>query len=164
MAIIMNRAELKQAAGLATTASPLPSQGGRSEAEKPPTEQTITISKSEKVTLRSDGTVAVPPQVLYRIYSKNEVTADELFKDHSLEISGIVERVAKDIFNSPYVTFRLDKGVFGSVQCIFARAGDQTEKLATLVPGKTATIRGKCTGKTFTSVILTDCSVVTAVP
>lgn len=79
-------------------------------------------------------------------YKGNEVSADQMYKGKTLDVSGRIHSIGKDIMNNPYVT--LDSGrqfELVSVQCFFDRRHEG--ELAKLQKGQFVTIRGKCGGK-----------------
>src|SRR5581483_2936246 len=59
----------------------------------------MTVGK-EKVIKHADGSLKMSADVLAAMYQTNEVTADEIVKDKTVEVTGKIERIGKDIFNS----------------------------------------------------------------
>lgn len=102
----------------------------------------------------SEPPIVVSAPELYEAYKANEVAADNLFKGKSLQVSGVVEKIAKDIMDNIYVTLRADGG-FGSIQCMLP--DNQAPKASTLSQGEQITVRGVCKGKMM-NVLLDPCS------
>lgn len=129
--------------------------------QPPPEEPKETTFKvgGETLTVTADGIIKVPAKVLGLAYESNEVTADDLFKDKTLEVTGKVERIAKDILNDMYVTLKVKDYSITSVQCFFPDS--QKEALSNLSPNKMVTIRGRCDGKMM-NVLIKDCVVQSA--
>lgn len=116
--------------------------GGRSFERKPDTDEPAIV-------------VSAP--VLVAEYEANEIAADEKYKGRKVQVTGVVDSVAKDVLDNMYVT--LDSGrefSITSVQCFF----DDTEKrnLASLVKGLSLTVECKCDGK-FGNVLLKECAI-----
>lgn len=80
---------------------------------------------------------------LIAAYEANEVAADEKFKGKLIEVTGVVDTIAKDIMGDPYVTLGSDKEFeFAHVQAMFP--ADAAKQLAGLRKGQTLTVQ--CTG------------------
>lgn len=92
---------------------------------------------------------------LYSEYKANEIKADDMYKNKLLEVSGIVNRIAKDILDSPYVTLKTDDSLF-SVQCMLADS--EKSRAAGLAIGETIVVEGKNSGK-MANVILRNCKI-----
>lgn len=91
---------------------------------------------------------------LVKQYESNEVAADNEYKGKALTVSGVIDKVGKDIADSPYVTLGAD-GIF-QVQCMFENLQDP--QLSRLRPGQKIILVGICDGK-FGNVLLRRCSV-----
>ena len=94
--------------------------------------------------------------VLMYFYKQNEVKADQTLKGQRITVSGKVEKIGKDILNTPYVTLKTDDPI-ASVQVMFDRGNENA--IADLVPGRSIVLEGKVSGKMM-NVILTDGSLV----
>ena len=86
-----------------------------------------------------------------REYEDDEAAADRKYKDKVLEVTGVVDGAEFEDDPDGYV-LQL-KGVLRglkdvTVDCLFAKTPAVRAKLAALGPGKTVTIRGKCTDHT----------------
>ncbi len=102
-----------------------------------------------------------PPQTvsdaaaIYAFYEKNEVKADSELKNRWLAVKGKIDKIGKDILNTPYVVLSAEKqfSIF-AVQCMFTQADEAA--LANLEPGQTVVIGGKCVGK-LGNVLIKEC-------
>jgi hypothetical protein len=74
-------------------------------------------------------------------YQANEVAADQRYKGRVIEVTGVVDKVGRDILDNPYLTMQ-SPGIF-CVQCFF----DNDRPLTSLRPGHIVTVRGWCDGK-----------------
>lgn len=91
-------------------------------------------------------------------YDANKVAADTKYKGKSLEISGVIDSIGKDIVDTPYVTLKgRELSLFG-VQCMFSKADEP--KLATLSKGRGITLRGEVSGELIGNVLVRDCQIV----
>lgn len=98
------------------------------------------------------------PAELLSAYKTNGVAADGQYKDKWVRLTGRVDKVSKDITDTIYVTFKgSEQFQIESVQCFFD--GKHTAKAASLRPGQTLTVVGKCTGK-FGNVLVKECEFV----
>lgn len=99
--------------------------------------------------------VVVTASVLTREYEANEVAADQKFMGKTVEVTGVVDSIAKDILNTPYVTLEGNRQYGTRVQCMFNK-GDEA-KLATLSKGQKIKLVGTVkSGKLF-NVLVDDC-------
>jgi hypothetical protein len=81
---------------------------------------------------------------LYDAYDANEVQADLKYKGQMLYVQGIVEKIGKDLADTPYVELKGPNAFFG-VKCVFSRSDEN--RLATVRKGQNLTIKGTCNGK-----------------
>jgi tRNA_anti-like len=84
----------------------------------------------------------LPASKLAGDYQKNELAADQRYKDGWWKIEGVVERVGKDIGDSPYITLRGRS--FSSVQCFLE--GDSAAAAVKLERGDLIEVAGQVTG------------------
>ncbi len=106
----------------------------------------------------SGSAINVSTPDLYRAYHTNEVSADQKFKGKTVEVNGTVNGVEKDFLDHIYVSLRSGEefDVF-HVECYF---GDKhADKIASLSPGQSITVRGTCEGK-MAGVKVNDCTLV----
>lgn len=101
------------------------------------------------------GAISVNADDLFKQYETNEVAADAKYKGKTLAVTGTIDKIGKDILNTPYVSLKSRNPIMG-VQCMFGE--DQSAALAQLSPGKKITVAGSCEGK-MGNVILRDCSI-----
>jgi hypothetical protein len=87
-------------------------------------------------------------------YSKNEVKADDIFKDKTFYVTGYVDKVGKDITNNTYVTLK-SGDLLREVQCFV----EDQNTLANLSPGQLITIHGTGGGLMF-NVLVQDGTIV----
>lgn len=75
-------------------------------------------------------------------YQRNEVAADQRYKDGWWKIEGVVERVGKSLGDSPYITLRGRS--FSNVQCFLE--GDSISDVGKLERGDLIEVAGQVTG------------------
>jgi uncharacterized protein (DUF1330 family) len=97
-------------------------------------------------------TVTAPQ--LYKDYEANGVAADQKYKGKTIEVSGTIDNIDKDILDEIYVTLKGDE-YFGSIQCYFS--DEYTEQTAKLSKGQKLTVVGTCDGKLM-NVLMKECS------
>jgi hypothetical protein len=92
-------------------------------------------------------------------YAKNEISADNEYQNHYLQISGIVQSISKDLFNNPYIVLASNPDAVGrGIQCSFDQG--QESELATLQSGQPITVEGVGNGYTLGAVMVKSCSIV----
>lgn len=106
-----------------------------------------------------NNNVIVTAIELCKAYDENEVNADNLYKNKTLEITGTIESIGKDMLDDTYVT--LEDGETYSlknVQCYFK---DKTEidKVASLKKGDEITIIGQGDGAVLGKPIVKNCKI-----
>jgi aspartyl/asparaginyl-tRNA synthetase len=75
-----------------------------------------------------------------------------------IEIKGIVNSIAKDILDTPYVTLTNgEQYSLESVQCMFTK--EQESELAKITKGQTVSLEGTVKGKLM-NVLVNDCKIV----
>ena len=96
---------------------------------------------------------------LHREFNENEVQAGNKYKDKLLRVSGIVDRVEKDVLGSGItVHLKADEYGFATVQCLFSE--EHAEELARLSSGQNISIDGTCSGRmTGRTVYLRECTI-----
>lgn len=94
---------------------------------------------------------------LYGDYEANEVSADAKYKDKTLNISGTIDSIGKDIMSNPFVALK-GQEYFGFVQCLFSRGDEQ--KLVNLSKGQGITLRGDSPSRIIGNVLVQNCSIV----
>ncbi len=99
--------------------------------------------------------IKITARELYAKYEANEIQADDLYKNKLLEVSGVIENIAKDILDNPYVSLKTDN-LIGSVQCMLADS--EKQKASQLKKGASVTVEGKNDGKLM-NVVLRNCKI-----
>ena len=112
--------------------------------------------KEEAEAVKSGPATNITASSLVAAYKANEVQADSKYKGETLEVSGVVKSISKDILDSAYITLSGGDPV-RSVQCYF-QASEQS-KLGSLNKGQSLTVRGRCEG-VMMNVQLKDCVIV----
>ena len=87
-------------------------------------------------------------------YKANEVSADAKYKGKFVEVSGIIDNIAKDILDTPYVTLKTDTYSIVGIQCMFDKNSES--QLATLSKGQSITLQGEVSGKMM-NVLIRGC-------
>ncbi|MBV7440475.1 OB-fold putative lipoprotein [Weeksellaceae bacterium TAE3-ERU29] len=90
---------------------------------------------------------------LYSAYEQNEISADEMYKNKKLGITGTISNIGKDIFDSPYISLEVD--FLQNVNCYFDK--DNNKFISQLRKGQQITIIGTCKGMSLTDVIIKNC-------
>ncbi|TRZ48070.1 MAG: hypothetical protein D4S01_11045 [Dehalococcoidia bacterium] len=109
---------------------------------------------------------------LWEAYDENEVAADTMYRGKTLEISGIIDEIGKDLFDTPYINLRTkfseiilpypqDSLVMteSRVKCIFDSKHES--QLAQLVKGQEVRVQGECSGYNY-YVRMTDSTLLAA--
>lgn len=92
---------------------------------------------------------------LFTEYHANEVSADENYKGKRISITGTIGIIGKDVFDNPYISFRID--YLQGVNCYFS---DENNKIISqLRKEQEITIISTCRGMTLTDVIVKDCEI-----
>lgn len=92
-------------------------------------------------------------------FDKNQLAAEQKYKDKYLEISAFISNISEDILGIPYLSLEptSEKYYFGtSMQCSFS----EKSELTSLQNGQEVTVRGKFTSQTLGIIGLKDCKVV----
>lgn len=121
------------------------------------TDTTSKSDKKEKTTEKPEEEIMkIDPETLITDYEANEVKGDEIYEGKTMELTGIVGDIGKDIAEDVYITFeREDEFAFTAVQCYF-KDKTQIEKVMDLSKGDKITLQGKCDGK-FGNVLIKNC-------
>lgn len=133
-----------------------PSQTATTIEEAEPTERpaqtATTVEEEEPKEQRAPPVTAAD---LWAAYDKNQIAADNTYKDKYIQVIGIVGSVGKDILDDPYITLEAGN-LGGSVQCMLAQG--EASEAAGLSKGQAVALRGKVDGKLM-SVLLRDCTI-----
>lgn len=107
---------------------------------------TVKDLKNENTTENIKPEFSLSASALYKEYKKNEVAADNKYKDKIIKISGTVDSIGKDVMKNTYIML-VGEGVIeglNGIQCFFPdkASGD----IAKINKGDNVTIQGKCDG------------------
>ncbi|CAM1343228.1 OB-fold protein [Tenacibaculum aestuarii] len=98
----------------------------------------------------------VTAKQLFDTYEKNEVAADEKYKNKKIAVTGIINEIGKDITNAPYVSLKVD--FLKNVTCYFS--SENNKIISKLQKGQKITIAGTCKGKSLNMlVVVKNCKV-----
>ncbi|HZS39903.1 MAG TPA: hypothetical protein VFF06_23885 [Polyangia bacterium] len=100
----------------------------------------------------SGEVIKVTPKQLLADYSANEVSADMKYKGKTLEISGAIESISKDLFDNIFVSVEAGDPI-RTIQCYFD--AENTKKVAALTKGQKITVQGRGDGLMM-NVVLRD--------
>lgn len=92
---------------------------------------------------------------LYAAYDQNAIAADAAYKDKTLEVSGTIGTIGKDILDDMYVALNTSN-IIGSVQCMLKDS--EFSKAVNLREGQQITVVGRNSGK-LVNIILRDCTI-----
>jgi len=90
-------------------------------------------------------------------YKANQVAADDKYKNKTIEVSGTIYNIGKDILDAPYVTLN-GVDMVTNIQCMFDKS-DQSQ-LTSLAKDTKIVLRGKVSGQVVFNVLLNNCSIV----
>lgn len=119
---------------------------------------------SEAATQASEiAPISVSASELWKVYSENEVNADNLYKNKLVSVTGTITDIGKDVVTgNPCIS--LDDGSQYSIypiQCFFTSDDKGSEALAALRNGQEITICGNCSGTPVITVQISDCYLAT---
>jgi hypothetical protein len=80
---------------------------------------------------------------IYAAYQKNEVAADQKYKDKVIVVTGKITDIGKDIIDSPYLIVG-GTGMIDGCQCVFAESA--VDQIAKAAKGDQVSVKGTCTG------------------
>jgi len=113
------------------------------------------FQSSTSVPVRATGTVNTTAQSLYTAYAINRMTAQMLYDDQSLEISGTILSTGIAADQTPFL--KLAGGIDRlGVHCAFDKQNQN--QIALLKPGSTVSIHGVCDGYYGSDVRLIQCN------
>lgn len=102
-------------------------------------------------------TIIVTADKIMSDYTANEVSADAKYKNNTVQVSGIVDSIGKDIMDTPYISLHTGgEYSFSVVQCMFAKSDEPA--LSNVSKGQSITLIGQVTGK-LGNVILNGCRI-----
>ncbi len=101
----------------------------------------------------------VDATALFNDYKSNELAAEQEYKGHEIEVTGVATKFQRDIVTgTPQLLFPMDKFDFSGVEANFPN--DQASRLAQLTPGQRVTVRCMVDRFAIITVILKECSIV----
>ena len=86
----------------------------------------------------------------------NEIAADEKYKNKTVEVSGTVQDIGKDLLDSMYITLQTND-LITSVQCMLEDS--ESGKAANLNKGNAVSVKGEVNGKMM-NVLINDCVII----
>jgi hypothetical protein len=101
--------------------------------------------------------ITVDSQRLISDYKANEIAADNVYKDKTLQITGIVKSITKDYRDMPHIQISGYFQSYSDIDCSFRKNVEAS--LSNLRIGQSVTIIGRCTGMFLGVVILEHCHV-----
>ena len=105
----------------------------------------------------SEDLIRISAIDLWNAYDENEISADQQYEDQDLIVTGVINDIGKDIFDTAFV--QLDTGnMFQYVKCMFDSSNE--DALATLSQGQSIRIKGTCNGMQITDVQMIYCEIV----
>lgn len=116
-----------------------------------------TTGQSKDNTIQQIPAIKVSASQLSADYKANQVAADAKYKGKTVEVTGTISSIGKDILDTPYVTLS-GSDVLSSVQCMFDKS--DADQLATLAKDTRITLTGKVKGEMVINVLLDNCSIV----
>lgn len=128
------------------------------EDEKSTTQETAVINNQVQNQQVEQPAIKVSAVTLSEEYNANQVAADAKYKDKTLEISGVIDDIQKDILDTPYIILRGNSNSFFGVQCMFSKE-DEIE-LVNLSKEENIVLRGKVSSEFIGNVVVRGCSIV----
>lgn len=113
----------------------------------------VSSSSTSPAVVEELEAIKINAKALYEAYQKNEIAADEQYKNKRLEVSGVVYSIGKDLLGSEYVALKTNDFIMG-IQCMLEDSAVQ--KAAGLNKGQAVVVVGTGAGK-MGNVLLRDC-------
>ncbi|WP_298539482.1 hypothetical protein [uncultured Aquimarina sp.] len=113
----------------------------------------LAIEKTKEIEIRKNQTIS--SRNLIAIYEKNEVSADNDFKNKTFYVEGRIDDIGKDFLDNIYITPKGASNNFRNVQCFI----DDPTVVSKLQKGQFVTVYGKCNGLMM-NVLMKDCEIV----
>lgn len=113
------------------------------------TKTTTTTSSGQNSTGNKSAVPEAPAAIkvtateLMQAYVDNKVKADDTYKDKTVEVSGTISDIGKDLMDNPYVALKTKEMIY-TVQVYFT--DEENKKLGDLKKGQAIKATGKCTG------------------
>jgi hypothetical protein len=109
----------------------------------PSSGQNSAGTKTAASTPEAPAAIKVTATDLMQAYVDNKVKADDTYKDKTVEVSGVISEVGKDIMNNPYVALKTKEMIY-TVQVYFT--DEENKKLGELKKGQAIKVTGRCDG------------------
>ena len=101
--------------------------------------------------------IEITAKELWGAYDENKVSADELYKDKVLAVTGTISDITQDVLTkNPCVVLETGNIVY-PVQCFFDGSEESKDAVAQLADGQEITIVGTCEGTPIMQVQLNNC-------
>ena len=97
----------------------------------------------------------ITANALFAEYKANEVAADAKYKGKIVIVSGVIQKIGKDVLDQAYIVIG-GKGFLDGVQCTFAES--QNASIARLSKGQKVTVKGEVKGKMMGHILVSKCS------
>lgn len=118
---------------------------------------TNNTQASQNNTVQQEQYIKITASELLSEYKANQVAADDKYKNKTIEVSGTINTIGKDILDTPYVSLVGSLDVFTSIQCMFEKS--EQSQLVNLQKDTKVILRGKVSGYMM-NVLLNNCSIV----
>ncbi|RKH05065.1 OB-fold protein [Corallococcus carmarthensis] len=107
------------------------------------------------------GLILVGPRQLWEAYAENEVAADMKYRSKQVEVTGLIQDIAKDATDN--IVISLDVGeMMSSVMCLVP--DEQMQAVAELAKGQLVAFHGTVRGLLLKRPVIKDCRVAWAGP
>ena len=110
--------------------------------------------KTADRTAQETPTIRVDASTLYAEYQANQVAADQKYKGKVVVVSGIIDRIGKDLLDQTLI--HMGKSSLAGVDFTFVKS--DSSSIANLKKGQTVSVKGRIDGELLTSVMLKDCT------
>lgn len=117
-----------------------------------------TTNGSAAETVAEVPAIKVASTQIVNDYKDNEVAGDAKYKGKTVEVSGVVDTIGKDVLDTPFISLEsYQYAILDHVQCMFSKS-DEAE-LATVSKGQKIVLRGEVNGK-MGNILLKGCEIV----
>jgi len=117
-------------------------------------------SNEDKTQERQEDILKMNYEVLHKEYMDNPIAADAKYKGKTLQLTGKVDNIDREIAGNTYITFHVgEKYSFQDIRITFKKS--QESEVAKLKKGQQITIQGECRGTLLsTTVSLNNCEII----
>jgi|GEM_PF-6286344 len=137
----------------ASGATPQPGPAGVATAAE--VDQTSSRLPRGAFTVSSEGAIKLTTDQLINLYDDDETRADAWLQGRTLEVTGAIDYLGKEIVGARYVILKVKSDDTFGVKCSFDK--ERQEPLAGLAAGQQVTIKGQCGGRAG-NILLSDCT------